>query len=157
MHTRALALRARFRAGGVPTTAERRLEELEAELVLLREENARLAAQQVRPANPGRVVEQLRAVPATPEARESEADDAWEQMAEALVTRELLLSVSIELERLGARLREQLEPGTPRTAPVVLHLEPAGEGLPRLHPSDSPFAIPVGARNDTFSSATEGV
>jgi hypothetical protein len=121
--------------------------------VLLREENARLAAEQVRAGNPGRVVEQLRAVSAHVDAS-SEADDAWEQMAEALVTRELVLSVSIELERLGARLRQQLEEGRTPEA-VVLQLGAAHERSPGSR-TDHTLTLPI-ARTPLSSSATEGV
>ena len=158
--TRANVLRARLATGGATSTTEQRLEELEAELVLLREENARLAAEQVRPANPGRVVEQLRAVSAVPdtrESRESEADDGWEQMAEALVTKELLLSVGIELEQLGTRLRQQLAAGPSAAEPPVFQLGPAGERQQRLHSSDVLHAIPMGSRSGSSSSASEGV
>ena len=155
--TCANVLRARLATGGATSTTEKRLEELEAELVLLREENARLAAEQVRPANPGRVVERLRAVSAVPDTRESEADDGWEQMAEALVTKELLLSVGIELEQLGGRLRQQLAAGPSAAEPPVFQLGPAGERQQRLHPTDVLHAIPIESRTVSSSSASEGV
>jgi len=146
----------RLRRGSGTSPAQSRLEELEAELVLLREENARLAAEQVRPGNPGRVVEQLRAVSAHVDAATSEADDAWEQLAEAFVTRELLLSVCIELERLGARLRQQLEAGrTPD--PVVVQLGAANERSPGGRAADRALALPLAGRPPATSSATEGV
>lgn len=114
--------------------------------MLLREENARLAAEQVRSGNPGRVVEQLRAVAAHVDAAASEADDAWEQLAEAFVTRELLVSVCSELERLGARLRQQLEAGRAPES-VVVQLEAASDRLPGTRTTDHALALP----------ATEGV
>jgi hypothetical protein len=150
-------LRARLRPSGAASPVEQRLEELEAELVLLREDNARLAAEQARPANPGRIVEQLRAVSAVPTSREVEADDAWEQMTEALVTRELLLGVCVELERLGARLRERLESGHSVPEPAVFQLGPAGNGSPGLPSPDASLAVPRGTRPRTSTSASEGV
>jgi hypothetical protein len=149
-------LRTRLRRSGAASPAQTRLEELEAELVLLREENARLAAEQVCAGNPGRVVEQLRAVSAHVDAASSEADDAWEQMAEALVTRELVLSISIELERLGARLRQQLEARrTPE--PLVVQLGAAHERSPGSRTTDHVRALPRAARPPLSSPATEGV
>jgi hypothetical protein len=150
-------LRARLGTSGATSSVEQRLEELEAELVLLREENARLAAEQARPANPGRVVEQLRAVSAAPDARESEADDAWEQMTEALVTRELLLGVCVELERLGGRLREKLESGHTVPEPHVFQFGPANKSSPGAQPGAASLAVPMGSHPRTSSSASEGV
>jgi hypothetical protein len=148
-------LRARLRKSGRTSYAETRLEELETELVLLREENARLAAEQVRAGNPGRIVEQLRAVSGQVDVASSEADDAWEQLAEALVTRELLLSICTELERLGTRMRQQLEAG--RTSePVVVQLGAAHERSPGSRTSDHALALPRAAQAPLFSSATEG-
>jgi hypothetical protein len=148
-------LRARLRKSGGTSYAETRLEELEAELVLLREENARLAAEQVRAGNPGRVVEQLRAVSGQVDVASSEADDAWEQLAEALVTRELLLSICIELERLGTRMRQQLE--AERTSePVVVQLGAAHERTPGGRASEHALALPRAAQAPLFSPATEG-
>jgi hypothetical protein len=145
-----------LRRRGTTTPAETRLEELEAELVLLREENARLAAEQVRTGHPGRVVEQLRAVAAHVDVASSRADDAWEQMAEAQVTRELLLSVSIELERLGARLRQQLEAGR-SPEPVVVQIGAAQERSFGRRATDHSLALPLAGRPPASSSATEGV
>jgi len=148
-------LRARLRKSGRTSYAETRLEELETELVLLREANARLAAEQVRAGNPGRIVEQLRAVSGQVDAASSEADDAWEQLAEALVTRELLLSICTELERLGTRMRQQLEAG--RTSePVVVQLGAAHERAPGIRTGDQALALPRAAQAPLFSSATEG-
>jgi hypothetical protein len=138
----------------MPSSAETRLEELEAELVLLREENARLAAEQVRPGSPGRVVEQLRAVAAHVDTATSQADDAWEQMAEAFVTRELLLGVSLELERLGARLRQQLEAGR-APGPIVVPLSSTHERASRV--PEHTLALPLAGRTPASSSTTEGV
>ena len=45
-------------------------------------------------------------------------------MAEALVTKELLLSVGIELEQLGGRLRQQLAAGPSAAEPPVFQLGP---------------------------------
>ena len=145
-----------LRKGSTTTPAETRLEELEAELVLLREENARLAAEQVRPGNPGRVVEQLRAVAEHVDAAASQADDGWEQMAEAFVTRELLLSVSIELERLGSRLRQQLEAGRV-SEPVVVQIGATQERPFGRRATDYALALPLAGRPAASSSATEGV
>ena len=52
-------------------------------------------------------------------------------MAEALVTKELLLSVGIELEQLGARLRQQLAAGPSAAEP------PSSSSVPRASASSA--------------------
>lgn len=76
--------------------------DLEAELALLREDNARLKAAQHRPADLGSVLEKVRALPGgrqpVAEAVPGQAgDDVTQMLAEGLVLRDSLLAVCTEL------------------------------------------------------------
>ena len=70
---------------------------LRAELVLLREENARLKAAPHRPPDIARVLERARSLPAAdPEAL---ADETARMLVDGLVIRESLLEICQEIER----------------------------------------------------------
>jgi hypothetical protein len=83
------------------------MEELHAELVLLREENARLKAARHQLPSFGYVVGQMRALPAGDEAEDA-ADEAAEMLAEVSVMRESLLEVCAELTRTMDLVRARL-------------------------------------------------
>ena len=72
---------------------------LEAELALLREDNARLKAAQHRPPDLGAVVDRVRALPAhaAEAARGAAGDEAAQLLAEGLELRDSLLHVCEEL------------------------------------------------------------
>jgi hypothetical protein len=80
-----------------------------AEVVLLREENARLKAAQHQPASLGRIVGQARSLPAAHHAAEELADDAAHMLIEGMVLRESLLEVCHELERAMVSVKTRLE------------------------------------------------
>jgi uncharacterized protein involved in exopolysaccharide biosynthesis len=76
------------------------IEALRAELLLLREENARLTAAQHRGADVGRVLRHARAaLPAVDPDDDSIADETTRVLIEGLVIRESLLELCQEIER----------------------------------------------------------
>jgi hypothetical protein len=75
------------------------LNAMRAELLLLREENARLKAAQHRGADVGRVLRQARALPAIEPDDDSIADETTRVLIEGLVIRESLLELCQEIER----------------------------------------------------------
>jgi hypothetical protein len=98
-----------------------------AELVLLREENARLKAARHQVPSFGHVVGQVRAMPDL-ERAEDAADEAAEMLAEVVVLRDSLLEVCAELERAMASVRARLHRlGSDEIAGRVDPIRPAGE------------------------------
>ncbi|MGO9752496.1 MAG: hypothetical protein ACLP8S_00655 [Solirubrobacteraceae bacterium] len=71
-------------------------EAAEAELMLLREENARLKAQLHRPSDVGTLIEQLRRLAA--ESGSEALDDVWSLLSECLVIREGLDQACTEIQ-----------------------------------------------------------
>lgn len=109
---------ARRGAAGPPQRAGQSLDDALAELVLLREENARLSAAAHEPPSLGRLVARTRRLGSDP-GHDDRADDASQLLIEGIVLCESLLEVCEELERsiaavkarLAAALAEQEEPG----------------------------------------------
>ena len=81
---------------------------LEAEVVLLREENARLKAARHQTDNVGTLLERTRSLRTQQLDRGNLADDTAQMLVEGLVIRESLLEICAEIERamvvFGARL-----------------------------------------------------
>jgi hypothetical protein len=103
------------------------IEDALAELVLLREENARLKAARHQVPSFGHVVGQMRAMPDL-ERAEDAADEAAEMLAEVVVLRDSLLEVCEELERAMATVRSRLHRlGGDESAGRVDPIRPAGE------------------------------
>jgi hypothetical protein len=107
---------ARRRVAGVPAAATQSLQDALGELVLLREENARLSAAAHEPASLGRLVGRVRSL--TSGALDGDrADDAAQLLVDGIVLCESLVQVCAELEhaiaaakaRLGAALAEREE------------------------------------------------
>jgi len=82
--------------------------EMLAELVLLREENARLKAGEHEGPSFGRVLGRARALPASRVGHEEFADEAAQVLVEVVVLRDSLLEVCEELERSMAAVRARL-------------------------------------------------
>lgn len=107
--------RARFRgllrlaATDDDTAATAQLEELEREVALLREENARLKVARMH-ADERLVNERVRALFAAQRTEDtSDGEDAWEVLTECMLLREVLLDACRELERGAGELRTRLE------------------------------------------------
>jgi hypothetical protein len=119
---RRLTRRPDGRSGGV-------IDALEADALLLREENARLRVKLEAPPNVGHVIERLRSIPAPPEepspSHEEHGDDALHLLTEAIVMRNTLLEVCKEIGQVMAGLEARLE-----------SLTPSGHLLENGHPND---------------------
>ena len=85
------------------------LDEALAELVLLREENARLTAAAHEPPNLGRVVARLRSLAGERKGHDEDGDDVAQMLVNGVVLRESLLEVCRELERSIAAIRASLD------------------------------------------------
>jgi hypothetical protein len=86
------------------------LELLEADTLLLREENARLRVKLEAPPDAGRVIERLRALPGAPRSGDAPSadDDAWHMLTELVVMRNSLLQICREMGQALAGLETQL-------------------------------------------------
>jgi hypothetical protein len=106
------AARSRFRPRRVVPDADDgaagSLEEVLAELLLLREENARLKASAHEVPSLGRLLVQARALPAAALGREDAGDEAAQMLLDGLVLRESLLAVCHEIERAMAAVKVRL-------------------------------------------------
>jgi hypothetical protein len=75
------------------------LASVHAELVLLREENARLKAAQHRRADVSRLLARARSLPTAASDRDGTSDDTAQLLFDGLVIRESLLEICREIER----------------------------------------------------------
>jgi transposase-like protein len=92
-----------------------------AELVLLREENARLKAAQHQLPGLDQVLGRARSLPAgTNMDRDDVGDEATQLLIESLVTREALLELCDEIQRWMSEVRERLDALSPDTAGFAL-------------------------------------
>ena len=96
--------RRRFRRPGPLAVDDRAgvgesLASVHAELVLLREENARLKAAQHRRADVSRLLERARSLPSAATDRDGTSDDTAQLLFDGLVIRESLLEICREIER----------------------------------------------------------
>lgn len=84
------------------------VERMEAELALLREENARLRFERARRPDAGSLVERLRALAATTPPDEDHRDAAWHLVGEVLVMRDVLIDVCTEIGQTTITLQTRL-------------------------------------------------
>ncbi|MBV8998828.1 MAG: hypothetical protein JO304_07200 [Solirubrobacterales bacterium] len=92
--------------------------ELRLEVLLLREENARLKADRHRPVDLGVIIEYLRLI-GSQRARPETDEDAWGALSDCHVIREALAQASIEIELAISALEAQLREDGPPLADVV--------------------------------------
>lgn len=95
-------------AGGPPGAAESRAA-LEAEVVLLREENARLKAARHQQHDVGQLLERTRSMRTQELDRGNLADETAQMLVEGLVIRESLLEICNEIERSMVVFEARLE------------------------------------------------
>jgi hypothetical protein len=95
-------------AAGSPGAADSRAA-LEAEVVLLREENARLKAARHRPHNLGNMLERTRPARSEELDRGNLADESTQMLVEGLVIRESLIEICDEIERSMVSFEARLE------------------------------------------------
>jgi hypothetical protein len=112
----------------------RRLGALNAEIILLREENARLKAAAHEGPGLGKLLEHARALPATLEGHESTGDEAAEMLVEGLVIREALFEVCDEIQASMAEVMARLSSLGTQALPA-----PDGEARPMrlVSPADA--------------------
>jgi hypothetical protein len=97
-----------------------------AELVLLREENARLSTAAHQPPSLGRLIGQARSVGTGQRSRDDSDDEAAQMFVEGVVLRETLLEVCRELERSIAAVKARLS-RMDADAESLAVLRPAGD------------------------------
>ena len=85
------------------------LASVHAELVLLREENARLKAAQHRRADVSRLLDRARSLPAAQADRDGASDDTAQLLFDGLVIRESLLEICREIERAMVAFEAKLD------------------------------------------------
>jgi hypothetical protein len=85
------------------------LASVHAELVLLREENARLKAAQHRRADVGRLLDRARSLPTAAADRDGASDDTAQLLFDGLVIRESLLEICREIERAMVAFEAKLD------------------------------------------------
>jgi hypothetical protein len=93
---------------GGAAAAEGSRDELLSEVLLLREENARLKASQHESPSLGRLLLRARALPAMSVEDDDLADEAVQMFLEGQVLRESLLAVCLEIERSMAAVKTRL-------------------------------------------------
>jgi hypothetical protein len=130
--------RARPTGGDEAAGASESLASMHAELVLLREENARLKAAQHRRSDVARLLGRARSLPSAETDGQRLEDDAAQLLVDGLVIRESLAEICEEIERsmvaFGARLSALGMTAADRSFPPEPgdELEPAkGHGPPR--------------------------
>lgn len=101
------------------------VERIEAELVLLREENARLRMERAQRPDAGPMIDRLKSLSAAQPPDEDQRDQAWHLIGEALVMREVLIDVCKEIGKTTITLQTRLndlEIDLPqRVEPMVTH------------------------------------
>ncbi len=99
----------RFRSiGGRSGVEASHNERIEAELVLLREENARLRFERAQRPDAGSTIERLKALSAAQPPDADARDEAWHLISEALVMREVLIDVCKEIGQMAITLQTRL-------------------------------------------------
>ena len=95
----------------------RYIESIQAELVLLREENARLRFERVQRPDADSMIEHLKTLSAAQPPDEDDRDDAWHLIGEALVMREVLIDICKEIGQTSITLQtrlNELQPDLPQ-------------------------------------------
>lgn len=121
----------RFRSiGGRSGVDAGYVERIEAELVLLREENARLRMERAQRPDAGPMIDRLKSLSAAAPPDEDQRDQAWHLIGEALVMREVLIDVCKEIGQTTITLQTRLNdlgldlPGRDE-APAALEAQPS--------------------------------
>ena len=84
------------------------LERVETELVLLREENARLRFERAQRPDAGSMIERLKSLSAAQPPNQNHRDEAWHLISEALVMRDVLIDVCKEIGQTTITLQTRL-------------------------------------------------
>lgn len=107
-------LRRGLRAG--PSDEVQAIEAMQAELTLLREENARLKADEHQLPGLGTLIAHARALPTALDGREEATDEAAQMLVETMVVRQALLDACNQIELSMAAVKAKLDGlGTPQS------------------------------------------
>jgi hypothetical protein len=99
----------RFRSIGGRSGADADyVERIESELVLLREENARLRFERAQRPDAGSMIERLKSLSAAQPPDQDHHDEAWHLVSEALVMRDVLIDVCKEIGQTTITLQTRL-------------------------------------------------
>jgi hypothetical protein len=104
--------------------------ELKLQLMLLREENARLKAARYQPADTGTVIDRVRLLGSLTDGEL--LDDAWSLLADCLVIREGLDEACVEIQNAIVSVRERLEALAVRIEGAIPADSAAGDGTRQL-------------------------
>ncbi len=110
------------------------LDSMEAEIALLREDNARMRIGQAKPPDAGRLVERLRVLAEVkhhgeggPLQIDDQGDEIWQILSEAMLVRSVLIDVCTEIGQVVLTLQRRLDSMAPQTgdaeAGCAVHLE----------------------------------
>ena len=134
------------------------LDSVHAELVLLREENARLKAAQHRRADVGRLLDRARSLPAAAADSGGASDDTAQLLFDGLVIRESLLEICREIERAMVAFEAKLDAlataAVDRPSAASVRARQA-LGMAR-RPSDRQAPVPLGLVRPRVLLTTEG-
>jgi hypothetical protein len=99
-----------------PTDDDQGMETLQAEIALLREENARLKADAHQLPGLGTLLAHARALPSAIDGRAEATDEAAEMLVETMVIRQALLDACAQIELSMAAVKTKLDGlGTPQS------------------------------------------
>jgi hypothetical protein len=84
------------------------VERIESELVLLREENARLRFERAQRPDAGSMIDRLKSLSAAQPPDQNHRDEAWHLVSEALVMRDVLIDVCKEIGQTTITLQTRL-------------------------------------------------
>jgi hypothetical protein len=120
----------RVSGGAADPAASEQLGELEREVALLREENARLKLARQRTAERP-VNERVRAAfpPPPPHGEDADGEDPWEVLTEGMLLRDALIDACRELEQGAQELRVRLETLLPAAEGEILRASENFEGV----------------------------
>lgn len=95
--------------GGTASEGTQRLEQLESELTLLREENARLKVERERPREASLEQQMRDLLPPPDAAADGGADEPWEILIDCMLMRDRLIDACEAIERGARDTRRRLE------------------------------------------------
>jgi hypothetical protein len=133
------------------------LEALQAEILLLREENAQLRTKLERAPELGDVVEQMRAMTARGPTQKDGSDQAWHLLTEALITRDALIDLCQRTREAMASLEGRLQELEPLGMAGSLEAVNGAEDHPNGNGNLLAGAGGVGPSNGSAASPVEAV
>ncbi|MEA2232940.1 MAG: hypothetical protein QOD83_2756 [Solirubrobacteraceae bacterium] len=111
------------------------LERVETELVLLREENARLRLERAQRPGAGPMIERLKTLSTCEPPDQDHRDEAWHLISQALVMRDVLIDVCKEIGQTTTTLQTRLSDLAPDLADRVgdVRAQPVQRRAPAAH------------------------